>query len=446
MMQKILLISFLLFVPFLSYGQTTVTLEEAIQLALENNYQLKQSLNNLDLAEYQTQSAKADFLPSLSANFNGARGVGRQFIEEELAFEDRTTYRLNGGLNASIDIFSGFRNIANLRATEANELSQEEFYQRLRETITFDTASRYLNVMVNQELLRIAESNLEASSSQLEQIEAQVEVGSRPTVDLYNQEAIVANDELAVIQQQNALSVSKAQLIRIMQEETIEDVEVSMEEVDEANLFPSEYSLNEMLEVALQNRSDIRAQEYEIEVNRQDIRIARANSLPSLSASAGISSAYFRDASSLNVPFSDQFFDQRISRSFGINLSIPIFNNLNNRTNLQSSQIQLRNSQLELQNIRFQVSEEVRQAYNDYQSLVQELESTEKALIAAERAFETEQQRYEVGSTTLIELNQANANFVSAQSERVQTIYNFIFQEKLLDYFIGQLDESIQLN
>lgn len=445
-MQKILLISFLLFVPFLSYGQTTVTLEEAIQLALENNYQLKQSLNNLDLAEYQTQSAKADFLPSLSANFNGARGVGRQFIEEELAFEDRTTYRLNGGLNASIDIFSGFRNIANLRATEANELSQEEFYQRLRETITFDTASRYLNVMVNQELLRIAESNLEASSSQLEQIEAQVEVGSRPTVDLYNQEAIVANDELAVIQQQNALSVSKAQLIRIMQEETIEDVEVSMEEVDEANLFPSEYSLNEMLEVALQNRSDIRAQEYEIEVNRQDIRIARANSLPSLSASAGISSAYFRDASSLNVPFSDQFFDQRISRSFGINLSIPIFNNLNNRTNLQSSQIQLRNSQLELQNIRFQVSEEVRQAYNDYQSLVQELESTEKALIAAERAFETEQQRYEVGSTTLIELNQANANFVSAQSERVQTIYNFIFQEKLLDYFIGQLDESIQLN
>jgi len=77
---------------------------------------------------------------------------------------------------------------------------------------------------------------------------------------------------------------------------------------------------------------------------------------------------------------------------------------------------------------------------------VKELESSERAVIAAERALETEQQRYEVGATTLIELNLANANFVQAQSNRIQAVYNFVFQEKLLDFYIGRLDNNLQFN
>jgi outer membrane protein len=86
----------------------------------------------------------------------------------------------------------------------------------------------------------------------------------------------------------------------------------------------------------------------------------------------------------------------------------------------------------------------VRQAYNDYHSIAQELESSEKALIAAQRAYDTEQQRFEVGATTLIELNQANANFVQAQSNRIQAVYSFVFQERLLDYYLGQLGQNLE--
>lgn len=105
----------------------------------------------------------------------------------------------------------------------------------------------------------------------------------------------------------------------------------------------------------------------------------------------------------------------------------------------------MKNSRLELDNVRLQINEEVRQAYNDYISIVQQLESTERALAAAERAYETERQRYEVGASTLIELNQANANFVQAQSNRIQAVYNFVFQEKVLDFFLGRLTDQIEL-
>jgi outer membrane protein len=448
-MLKLLLTAILLVLPSLLFGQArTLTIEDAIGIALENNYQLKQAENNRQLAETRVRSAQADFLPSLSAGFSGSRNVGRQFVQEDLAFEDRTTYGLGGSINASVTIFDGFTNISNIRSARANRESEELNHKRLIEEVTFNTASRFLEVVLNRELLTIAESNLESSRIQLQRISAEVEVGSRPTVDLYNQEAVVANDELSVIQRQNSVEVSIARLIRVMQDESIEMINPEMPTVDEMELIPLDLNLDDMISAALEQRSDIRAQEFDIESNFQNYRIARGQHLPTITASTGINGSYSDQLTDpitgTTVSFGDQFFDQNVRRSLGFSIQIPIFNRWNTRTNIQSARVQLRNSELALENIRFQVTEEVRQAYNDYVSIVKELESTEKALIAAERAYETELQRYQVGSSTLIELNQANANFVQAQSNRVQAVYNFVFQEKLLDYFIGQLENEFQ--
>lgn len=449
MMQKILLLLCLLFIPFLLKAQVqSITIEEAVQIALENNYQLKQAENFRQLSDVQVRSARADFLPNLSASFSGNRQVGRQFIQEDLSFDDRTTYGLNGNISSSIVVFDGFSNISNLRRAEADRASEELQLTRLREDIMFNTASLYLQVVLNEELLKISESTLQASQSQLEQVRAQVEVGARPMVDLYNQESTVANDELSVIQRENALEVSKAQLIRIMQDDSITDIETSMPSVEELSLVPVNLNLRDLIDAALATRSDFRAQEYDIESNRQNYRLAKAQFLPTINANASIGARYSDQFSILGepIPFSDQFFDQNVTRSLGFNISIPIFNRLNTRASVEGAQVQLRNSELQLDNVRFQISEEVRQAYSDYQSIVKELESTEKSLRAAERAYETEQQRYEVGSSTLIELNLSNANYVQAQSSRIQAIYNFVFQEKLLDYFIGQLDTGVGFN
>ncbi len=451
MKNSLLILSFLLLLPALAFGQTqSLTLEEAIETALENNYQLKQADMNLNLADTRIWSARADFLPNLNASLSGDRNTGVQFIEEDATFEDRTSYRMSGNLSTNVTVFNGFSNIANLRQSQIDREAEERDLERLRETIIFDTASRYLQVVLDKELLKISESSLEASESQLSQVEAQVEVGSRPTVDLYNQESTVANDELSVIQNENALEVSIARLIRIMQDPAITDIEVSMPDTDELSLIPLELNIEEMIDAALESRNDFIAQEKQIESNEQSRRIARAELLPTLSMNASIGSSFSDQTvdptTGDQTPFTDQFFDQRITRGVGFSLSIPIFNRWNTRTSIQQAEVQLRNSELELDNIRFQISEEVRQAYNDYVAISKELESTEKALIAAERAFETEQQRYEIGSTTLIELNQANANYVQAQSNRVQAVYNFIFQEQLLDYYIGQLGSSISFH
>ncbi|MDZ7719241.1 MAG: TolC family protein [Balneolaceae bacterium] len=442
------LLTCFLIIPLVTFSQAKqITLQEAIDIALENNYQLKQAENNLGLAESSIKSEYADFLPSVSGNLSSSRTAGQQFIFDRFSegldpFVNVTSQSISGRVGADITIFDGFNNIRSLRASQQSKISSEESLKRARENVIFNTASRYLQILLDMQLLEIAEENLVTSQRQLEQIEAKVEVGSLPTVDLYNQQAQVANDELSVTQRRNSLNMSKLFLVRQLQIEPQGDYEFVVPDISE-NENPemlSSFDLNELVDQALMKRSDIKSEVADINNLRYQLKIARGNLYPTISASAGFSSRY-SDQYSLageEVPFEDQFFDQQVNRSLGLSVSIPIFNNWNRMNNIQSAQVQLKNAELSLDNTKLQVIQEVTQAYNDYSSYVQEFNAAEKSLTASEKAFETQQERYNVGASTLIELSQAQANFVEAQSNYTQARYNLIFQEKLLNYYLGQ--------
>ena len=104
-----------------------ITIDEAISIALENNYSLKQAKNELDLAEDLIFSEKADFLPSISANMNGSRTTGQQFLFDRFSeglddpFVDVRSQSISGGMNASISLFNGFNNILTLKSSQSNK-------------------------------------------------------------------------------------------------------------------------------------------------------------------------------------------------------------------------------------------------------------------------------------------------------------------------------------
>ncbi|HKL18907.1 MAG TPA: TolC family protein [Halalkalibaculum sp.] len=420
-----------------------ITLQEAIEISLENNYQLKQARNNLDLAEERELSAKGDFLPSINGSLNAGRREGSQFIPGTDNFVNTVSKSISGSVNMGLPIFAGFENINNLRSSQYNKRSEEENLQRVRETVIFQTASNYLQVILDKELLEIDRENLAASQQTLEQVKAQVEVGSRPTVDLYNQEATVANNELQVVNSENALNASKLQLIRQLQVDPLQQYEFSTPEVNPQNVNAQDYNLRQLVNTAMDNRSDLRSDQLGIQSLEHQLSVAKASLYPSLSLNAQISSDY---SDRIDFDFSDQFYDQNVVKFIGLSLNVPIFNNFNRRANIQSQMVTYKNAKLNLENTELQVVQDVNQAYNDYQSYVKQLESSRKALTAAEKTYETQQERYQVGAGTLIELSDANAQFVQAQANTTQALFRVIFQQKLLDYYIGRLDQDIELN
>ncbi|MCH8524313.1 MAG: TolC family protein [Balneolales bacterium] len=431
-----------------------ITLQQAIDLALENNPALRQAENNILIQDANVRSAQMDFLPNLNAGFNGQRRTGRQFVQETLQFDDFTTNTMGGSISTNVVIFDGLRNIYSLRASQSARLSAEEMLERQRENVIFSTAVAYLNVILGEELLNIAIENLESSRQQLEQIEAQVEVGMRPLVDLYNQEALVARNEFEIVQQENSLNINKLNLIRIMAIDPLQEYDFEIPEIREQSLVMQDFSLNELVAAAMANRRDLRSTEIQITNASQNLRIARGAYLPTVSLSGSLSSGYsdqFRETTldpngnlqRQTVGFFDQFTDRNRSRQVGFNVQIPIFNRYNTTRQVQLSQIQYKNAVIELETKQLEVFQEVRQAYNDYIAAAKQLETTERSMIAATKAFETEQERFRVGASTLIELTRAQAEFVSASSNRVQSVYRFVFQEKLLEYYLGRISTEI---
>lgn len=428
-----------------------ITLQEAIDIALENNYQLKQAANNLELAQKTITSEYADFLPSVSGNLSASSRKGQQLVRQgdTQVFEDNVTNGLSGSLSASVPLFNGFDNILSLRISKSEKLSSEEQLQRAREKVIFQTASNFLQVLLDEQLLQIAKENLEASRKQLEQVRAQVEVGSKPTVDLYNQESEVASNELTVTQRENNLRLSRLGLIRQLQIDPRGDytfVTPDFGPDSTVNAGSTAYSVDNLIDRALENRSDLKSEMAKLTALELQLKQTKYNLIPTLSASARLSSSYNDQYFGGGVSFGDQFYDQNFTTSIGLSLNIPIFSNWNRINQIQTAKINLKNAELSLENTRLQIIQEVTQAYNDYLSYKKELEATQKALQAAQKTYETQQQRYKVGASTLIELSEANASYIRAQSDRARAFYNLVFQEKLLDYYLGKLDKEISLN
>jgi outer membrane protein len=141
------------------------------------------------------------------------------------------------------------------------------------------------------------------------------------------------------------------------------------------------------------------------------------------------------------VDFSD-ILDQRRGGSIGVSLSFPLFDGLRREQQVEQAQVQRLNAEYALEDQKLQVSLEVREAYLNYQTAVKQLDVTEKQLRAARQAREAAQERYNLGAASIVELTNANRNFVQAASQRIRARYNFIFQQKLIAYYVGNLNPT----
>ena len=291
-----------------------ISLQEAINIALENNYQLKQASNDLGLMERGIRNEYADFLPSISGDISGGSSKGQQLVREgnTQIFVDNVTNSLQGSVGANVTLFNGFENILSLRISKADKISTEESLQWTKESVIFNTASNFLQVLLDEELLEIARENLASSRKQLEQVKAQVEVGSRPTVDLYNQESTVASNELTVTQRENNLKLSRLQLIRQLQVDPQGDYEFVTPNFDTDSVAVSrlmtgtDFSVDKLIQQALDSRSDLKSDKANLETLEMQLKQAKYNLLPTLSANANLSSSYSDQYFGGGVSFSEQ--------------------------------------------------------------------------------------------------------------------------------------------
>lgn len=415
----------------------TISFEEAVRIALDQNILLRQSANTVELQSRQVFQRRMDFLPRLSFFTNGSRGSG--FAQDQAGRNIQFTNKnVNGSFSTQLNLFNGFADVAALEQARHDRDASVLNYDRARQDVVFNVADNFLAYVNSVEQVGIWEENLASQRQQLAQIEEFVNVGARPISDLYQQQAATAQAELQVLNAQRTAQLDKTRLMQVLQLDPFGEYEFAAPQLDDLAMTPEQYNLDELLHSAFSERADIEAQEEQIFAAREGIRIARSQYWPSVNVSGNYRSNFSPDSD--GGVFNQ--LDLNRGNSVGFSISLPIFDRFSRGTQVQQAEVRYQNEMLELDNMRQQVALQVRQAYLDYEMTEKRLEVTETQVRAAEQAVEAAEERYNVGAATLVELTQVRAQFVEAVSNRAQARYDFLFQGKLVDYYVGRLNPS----
>jgi outer membrane protein len=436
----IALVAILAMSPQMTLAQPVqqITFNDAVALALERNPSVRRAENNLELQSTNVFQAKANFLPNLSFSSGGSRNYGLQFDQTAGRLVTTASDGFNMSLSSGINIFNGFADVASVEQAQYTLEAQEYSYDRTRQTMVFTVISNYLSVIFAEENLGIQQENLESQQLLLNQIQEFVNAGTRAISDLYTQQATVASAEMSVLTAESTYQVAQTRLIQTLQLDPLGEYEFVAPDAEEIPLAIEEYNQEDLLLNAFENRSDLRAQESSIDASIQGIRIARAGYLPRLNFSGGLRTSY---SGSRDADFSDQLNDNQ-SKSLSLSLNFPIFNKFATKAQVEGRQVAHANALLDLETLQQGVALEVRQAYYDYETAVKQLDVTAKQLQAAQQALEVEQERYNVGASTLVELTQSRSQFVRAASQRLQAIIGFHASKRYLQYYQGIMDPN----
>lgn len=435
---------FLIFVTI--KPQTKITLDKAIKIALQKNTSLNQAKNNIISQESVLKSAYGNLFPSLSVqgswNWEKTQQAGSTrffngipFIIPSTTSETKSFF---AGLSSDVILFDGLANIENIDLSKNNLNSIKLFVEYLKQQIALNTIVKYYMVLTQKELLKVREENLKKQRITYQLIEERNRLGAATMADLYQQQVELGNAELQLINQ--SLEVEKAQndLIIFLGLDISGNYEFSDESIERIsfdqikNLEENFGDIQTRISEAYNNRLDYKSKLLELKSSLNSVNIARAGHLPTVVGSFGFSTF----SNKLN-----DLFDSK-SYSVGLRINFPIFSNFNISNRIQLAEIQSLNKQLEINELERKIKQEITQTYKAFLSAKKSLSVSEKNVKAAEERLRIEQEKYNIGSGRLLDLQIANAAFVVAQTDFVNSQFNYLIISEQIKFYLGILDIS----
>ena len=412
-------------------AQKQYTLLECIDIALENNRNIKQQEINRQQRELSYSQARADLLPNLNANAGQNFVFGRS-IGIDNVYDNINSKQTNFGISTDITIFDGLRMKYNIDARKADMYASEADLEKMQDDIIMSVSTAFLQALLNKELLRISENQLETTDADYQRRIALVESGKLAKGELFEVEAQKAREELNRVQAENNLKLALLDLAQIMELETFNNFDIvapSAETlINETALLPSEA----VYASALVNRPQIRSMQYRLESSEYEVLKARAQYFPTLSFGANMGTNYYNMSGRPNDSFSTQI-KNNMSNSLGFNLRIPIFNRFQIRNNVSSARLAIINTQLELDKTKLELRKQIEQAYYNAVASESRWKAAQKSVEASNEAYRFTEEKHESGRANSYELFLAKNNQTQALGEEAQAKYEYAFRLKILE-------------
>lgn len=228
----------LLIVSSLAFSQNSpkvYTLQECVDIALQNNLNIQRSLLNVETSDVNLFQSKMQMVPSLNTGGSYGFNWGRTIDPTTNLFSTQQISSINLNASSSVLLFNGFRLMNNVKSNiRENEASNEDL-NKAKNDVILNVITFYTSVIFNKELYQNAQFQLNTTEQQLIRMRKLAEAGSVPIGDVLDLEAQNATNEVNLINRENALNFSLLQLKQALQlpASTEMDIEVPLIDVNE---------------------------------------------------------------------------------------------------------------------------------------------------------------------------------------------------------------------
>jgi outer membrane protein len=425
-----------LFLNSLVFSQTpnVLTLQDAVDMAVERNINIKQSELNQKNSELNRSDAIGNFLPSISASANHQWNVGRGVNVTTNIIEEVTTQFSSGNINIGLPIYSGSRNVYQLHRANLEILASKYQLEDIKDDIKLFVANSYLQIMFNSEILKVQQSQLEITKAELKRTKDLIETGIFSPRQIYEIEASLASQEQNVVQAENNLRDAKLNLAQLLLIDDYESFDIAYEDFSIPFSDILDRNPKEILEKSLTFRNDIKLAETNISIAEKDIKISKSLRLPS------ITSFYSWNTRISYLDFTPSFEDQfnlNKGQTYGLALNIPIFQGNAIKNNIERTKVNLQRLEYQYDQEKLNLENTINQAYFDLVGAIKLYEASNKTVMSLQSAFEDASDQFLIGSLNSFDFIQSKQRYEAALSENVRAKFDYIFRLKVLEFYFG---------
>lgn len=434
-MKKLFLIISIVTASWACQAQKVWTLDECVDYAMEHNVQILQTIVSQHNAEYQHKMAKNSWLPTLSAEAGQSFGFGQSPSAYGVYVSDNSA-STSFGINLGMPLFNGLSIYNQVKSTNLAYDAAQKDVEAAKYDLKLLIMAYYMQVVFNKELKSVAEKQLALTEEQHAKTQQLYELGKVAESNVYESAAQVATAKSTLVQADNALMLSILDIVQALELDSMEGFDVVSPDTFDGSNAPVLPSQETTYNFAVNHQPKIEAANLRLEQSYRDVKVSKSAWYPSLSLFAGYSTGYYNYFSNNreNLPFNDQISNNGRT-SFGVRLSVPIFNAMQTKYRVEMTKLNIENQELAIANTQKELKKDIQTAFYNAIAAEQKYKTSEETYNAASVAYRFSDESYTAGRATLLELNESKNRLFKSESEMLQAKYEYIYRVKVLEFY-----------
>lgn len=425
----------------MTQAQETWGLQDCLDYALQNNIQVQKNRISEEQGNVNLWMDKGALFPSLSFATN--QSVGYRPFEENTAIvqngqvtntSNKWTYQGSYGLNASWTVWNGGINQKNVEQQEIQNKIAELTTQESELTIQESIAKLYVQILYTQEALKVNEKLQGTAQSQYDRGVEMMNQGQLAKADVAQLESQLSSAKYNVVNTRTQIADYKRQLKALLElgiDKPFNVATIMPDDEDVMSLIPS---AELAYQAALDIRPEIKSAELGIEQANMALDIARRGFYPTVSVSASMGDSHY-SASSKST---GKQMKNNLNMSAGVSVSVPIFDNRRNRSNVKLAKLQKATSQLSLQDEKNTLGSTIEQYWLTASNNQQNYLAAKDRVKSQQLSYELLNEQFQNGLKNVVEVLQGRDNLISAEQDLLQSKYLTLLNMQLLKFYMGE--------